>query len=246
MTIPVLYDHRSSICSQMARLALVEKGLDFTRRQVDIMETNEQFEPWYIALNPRAVVPTLQVDGEIVTDTVNIVNRINDGSSGPDLSGDTGTQNWLKTIMALHYGVLLYRNRLDSNGTAPQIIARGEFLKELCLDRPDLKALLDARLEGNQRFQALLKDPEGIERHVEASYDLIALMANALDRHAFLAGASYSLADCFATAALARFTIHGFAERWKDTSVADYYKRMKTRPSFCEAEVIDTGTERDL
>lgn len=114
------------------------------------------------------------------------------------------------------------------------------------MDRPDLKDLLDARLEGNQRFQALLKDPEGIEHHVDASYDLIAQMETALDRHPFLAGPSYSLADCFATAALARFTIHGFAERWQDTSVADYYERIKARPSFSEAEVIDTGTERDL
>lgn len=129
MTTPVLYDHRASICSQMARLALVEKGVEFKRRQIDIMQTNEQFEPWYIAMNPRAVVPTLQIDDEIVTDTLNIVNRVNDGSDGPDLSGDTSTQNWLKTIMALHYGVLLYRNRLDSNGTAPQIIARVNTLQ---------------------------------------------------------------------------------------------------------------------
>ena len=41
-----LYDHRGSICSQMARLALVEKGVAFTRRPVDIMDTNEQFEAY--------------------------------------------------------------------------------------------------------------------------------------------------------------------------------------------------------
>ena len=63
-----LYDHKSSICSQMARLALVEKGVAFKRRQVDIMETNEQFEPWYVGLNPKAVVPTLVLGDEVVTD----------------------------------------------------------------------------------------------------------------------------------------------------------------------------------
>ena len=99
MTNLLLYDHQASICSQMARLALVEKGLQFERRQVDIMEVNEQFEPWYVALNPRAVVPTLQIDEEIVTDTIHIVNRLQ-AMRGADLSGDATTQDWLRDIMA--------------------------------------------------------------------------------------------------------------------------------------------------
>ena len=48
----VLYDYPTSICSQMARLALLEKGVPFERRNIDIMKKAEQFEPWYTALNP--------------------------------------------------------------------------------------------------------------------------------------------------------------------------------------------------
>ena len=241
----LLYDHPSSICSQMARLALVEKGLDFTRRTIDIMETSEQFEPWYVALNPRAVVPTLRIGEEIVTDTIRIVNRV-DTFDGHDLSGDATTQGWLRDIMGLHYGVLLYRNRLDTDGTAPQIVARGQFLQDLLDERPELGELLQARLEGNRRFQALLKDPAGIAGHVDAARNLVGRLTDAVARQDFLAGQSYSLADCFATAALARFTIHGFAPWWDGTALADYCARMKARPSFAAAEVIDTGTERDL
>lgn len=133
----------------MARLALVEKGLEFDRRQIDIMKTSEQFEPWYISLNPRAVVPTLQIDQDIVTDTINIVNRVQ-AFDGPDLSGGANTQDWLREIMALHYGVLLYRNRLDSDGTALQIVARGKFLQDLLGARPELEDLIAARLDGNR------------------------------------------------------------------------------------------------
>ena len=95
----------------MARLALVEKGLSFQRHQIDIMDTNEQFEPWYVALNPRAVVPTLQIDDEVVTDTIRIVNRVQT-MPGPDLWGDETTQGWQMDITTLYYGVLFYRNRL--------------------------------------------------------------------------------------------------------------------------------------
>lgn len=241
----VLYDHVSSICSQMARLALVEKGLSFNRRQVDIMETNEQFEPWYVALNPRAVVPTLQIDDEIVTDTIRIVNRVQQ-FAGPDLSGDSTAQDWLREIMAPHYGVLMYRKRLDPDGTAPQIVARGRFLEKLLQERPDLKDLLEIRLEGNRRFQALLKYPEGVERHLADTRALIEKMAAAVEMQPFIAGESYSLADCFATAALARFTIHGFVRHWAGTPLARYYERMKARPSFTAAEVVETGSEKDL
>lgn len=241
----LLYDHVSSICSQMARLALVEKGLSFQRRQIDIMDTNEQFEAWYVAINPRAVVPTLQIDEEIVTDTIRIVNRVQE-FPGPDLSGDDTMQQWLRDIMAPHYGVLMYRKRLDPNGTAPQIVARGKFLKKLRDDRPDLEDLMDARLAGNRRLQAVLKDPAGMERHLADTRTLIGRMAAAVENQPFLAGSSYSLADCFATAALARFTIHGLADLWHDTALAGYYGRMKERPSFAGAEVIETGTERDL
>ncbi len=241
----VLYDHSASICSQMARLALVEKELSFQRHAIDIMETNEQFEPWYIALNPLAVVPTLKMGDEVVTDTITIVNRLQ-SMPGPDLSGDDTTQDWLRAIMALHYGVLLYRNRLDPDGTAPQIMARGKFLQRLKKTRPDLEQLTNARLAGNQRFQKLLKDPVEIEKHMSAARGLIQQIADALAKQAYLAGSSYSFADCFATAALARFTIHGLADDWRGTAIDDYYARMKSRPSFTAAEVIDTGTERDL
>lgn len=241
----LLYDHTSSICSQMARLALVEKRLSFRRRQIDIMETNEQFEAWYVAINPRAVVPTLQIGEEIVTDTIRIVNRVQE-FPGPDLSGGAATQQWLRDIMALHYGVLMYRKRLGPDGTAPQIVARGIFLKKLLDERPDLKDIISVRLEGNRRFQALLKDPEGIESHLAGTRALIERMADALENQPFLSGDTYSLADCFATAALARFTIHGFDEWWRDTALAGYYGRMKARASFADAQVIDTGSESDL
>jgi len=229
----------------MARLALVEKGVNFKRRQIDIMETNEQFEPWYVALNPKAVVPTLQIGSEVVTDTINIVNRAQK-FDGPDLSGDTTTQTWLKDIMSLHYGVLMYRKRTGPDGTAPQIVARGKFLSELAATRPDLGETTKARLEGNQRFQKLLRDPAAIEGHMAATKSLVGRMNAALKDHDYLAGNSYSLADCFATAALARFTLHGLDHWWTGQPLEAYYLKVKSRPSFAAAEVVETGTEKDL
>jgi glutathione S-transferase len=240
-----LYDYPSSICSQMARLVLVEKGVVFTRRTVDIMETNEQFEPWYVALNPKAVVPTLQIGDEVVTDTIRIVNRVQE-MKGPDLSGGPDTQIWLTDIMAPHYGVLMYAPRRREDGTVPQVEARGRLLQDLAESRPDLADMLAARIDGNRRFKQLLRDPKGIQGHVENVRGLVGRMADALAEQPFISGPAYSLADCFATACLARLTIHGFSDWWAQGPVADYYAAMKERPSFAAAQVIDDATENEL
>ncbi|MFQ5624941.1 MAG: glutathione S-transferase family protein [Paracoccaceae bacterium] len=251
MTGVLLYDHPGSICSQMARLALAEKGVAYSRRTIDIMATAEQFQPWYVALNPKAVVPTLRIGDEIVTDTIRIVTRVDDEFDGPPLGlPDSATvQGWLAAIMGLHYGVLLYSARLEADGTSPTIVERGRLLARLKAERPELAGLLAARIDGNARFQAILKDRDAVETHIGVARDLVSRMNASLQRHEFVAGDAYSLADCFATAALARFRVHGFERWWRDgrnPCVAAYYAAMRARPSFAAAGVVDSGTERDM
>lgn len=229
----------------MARLALCEKLVPFQRRPVDIMESNEQFEQWYVALNPKAVVPTLVIGDEVVTDTIRIVSRVQ-GFRGPDLSGDATTHGWLRDIMAPHYGLLLYRNRLDPDGTAPQIVARGHLLQQLLMKHPEMRSLLEGRIKGNRQFQAQLRDPQQIEKHLAATRQLVRRMVSAVEHQSFIAGPAYSLADAFATAAIACFTIHKFQDWWRGTALEEYFARMRARPSFEAAEVIDTGSEMEL
>ena len=60
-----LYHYWSSVCSQKVRMCLAEKGLDWESRHVDIFAF-ENYEPAYTTLNPKAVVPTLDHDGNIL------------------------------------------------------------------------------------------------------------------------------------------------------------------------------------
>ncbi len=95
-------------------------------------------------------------------------------------------------------------------------------------------------------MQAILRDPAQVEAHVAAARGLVARMAETLAARPFLVGAAYSLADCFATAALARFRLHGFEDWWSGTPLADYEARMRARPSYAAAGVTGGGSERDL
>ena len=162
----------------MARLALVEKGVPFERRTVDIMVKAEQFEAWYTALNPKAVVPTLAIGDEIVTDTIRIVYRVDRDFDGPSLTpadpdGIEAMDRMMRDVMGLHYGVLMYSRRLDASGKSPTVVARGNYLREQRARYPERAEILDSRIAGNDRLQAALANPAEIARHVDEARALV-------------------------------------------------------------------------
>eukprot|EP00985_Skeletonema_marinoi_P033133 scaffold40551_cov153-Skeletonema_marinoi.AAC.1 len=69
-----LYQFPASFYSCEARLILEEKGVDYKEHDVCIIAgVFDQYEPEYVRLNPRCVVPTLCVDGNVTSDAHNIV-----------------------------------------------------------------------------------------------------------------------------------------------------------------------------
>ena len=57
-----------SVWSQVARLGLAEKGVDYQLVMTNIMMPHDQCAPEYMRLNPRGVVPTLEHDDKVVTE----------------------------------------------------------------------------------------------------------------------------------------------------------------------------------
>src|SRR2546427_5729487 len=68
-----LYDSPGSPCARRVRAVLLEKGLAWTTRLVDLTRM-EQKRPEYLALNPNGVVPTL-VHGDRVLYESNIITE---------------------------------------------------------------------------------------------------------------------------------------------------------------------------
>ena len=57
----------------IARLALAEAGIDYSRCILDIHSRSRQFEPEYVRLNPNMSVPTLIGSGLVFKDSRDIV-----------------------------------------------------------------------------------------------------------------------------------------------------------------------------
>jgi maleylacetoacetate isomerase len=75
MSRPILYDYfRSSACYRV-RIALKLKGVDYETRQVDL-RGDEQKSGSYRVLNPQGLVPTLEIDGHRLTQSLAIINYL--------------------------------------------------------------------------------------------------------------------------------------------------------------------------
>jgi glutathione S-transferase len=84
----ILYDFGNSVCCQKVRITLVEKGLTWEARRVDLFKT-EQYDPDYLKLNPKGVVPTLVHDGTPVIESTLICEYIDETFPDPPLMPKT-------------------------------------------------------------------------------------------------------------------------------------------------------------
>ena len=75
----VLYNAPQSTCSQRVRFVLNAKKLPFDEVKLNLLE-GDQLKPDYLKLNPNGVVPTLDHDGAIVTDSTVITEYLDEVS----------------------------------------------------------------------------------------------------------------------------------------------------------------------
>ena len=93
-----LYDFGNSVCCQKVRITMRAKGLDWEPIKVDLFKT-EQYDPKYLKLNPKGVVPTLVHDGKAVIELTLICEYIDETfPQAPEL---IPADPWLQSRMRL-------------------------------------------------------------------------------------------------------------------------------------------------
>ena len=79
-----LYHSVESTCSQKVRFVLAEKKLEWHETWLNLRK-GEQFEPAYLKLNPKAVVPTLVHGNRVVRESTVIVEYLDDVFPDPPM-----------------------------------------------------------------------------------------------------------------------------------------------------------------
>ena len=226
-----LYHNDMSSCSQKVRLVLAEKRLDWENGHLEL-RAGEHQQPWYIKLNPRAVVPTL-IDGDIVVPESNVINeyldeRFPDPPLKPsDAFGRAKMRLWTKQ---LDEGVHDAGIAVISFGLAfrQQYLSRGEAGNKMLESIPD-------PIKRERRRDVIEKGVQSIHFKV-AITRMLALyndMEAALAKHQFLVSDDYTIADAAFTPYVNRIDhldIMGLLE--KHPRVLDWYRRLQQRPSF--------------
>ena len=74
MTI-LLHDYWRSSASYRVRIALAMKRIDYDRHDVNLLK-HEQSAPGNLAINPQGLVPTLEIDGHVIGQSLAIIDYL--------------------------------------------------------------------------------------------------------------------------------------------------------------------------
>ncbi len=80
----VLYDYWRSSAAYRVRIALGLKGIAYTAVPVDLVK-GEQGDAGYKARNPQGLVPALEIDGQLLTQSMAIIDYLDATRPGPRL-----------------------------------------------------------------------------------------------------------------------------------------------------------------
>ena len=139
-------------CSLASHIALEESGLPYETERLNLQQ-GDQRKPEYLKLNPRGRVPTLVVDGKILTENVAIMTLIGGGycadrlwpKSTWDQAQALSLMAWLSNSVHPTFGHLLRPARYVDDEAAQQAVkAKARTMYE------DYLREIDALLQGRK------------------------------------------------------------------------------------------------
>jgi len=228
-----LYKFGNSVCAQKVLMTLDEKGLDFETQDINLFK-NEQYNPEYLKLNPKGVVPTLDHDGNIIIESTLICEYLDDTFPRPSL---VPKDPFLRSQM-----------RLWSKAVDEGIFEATREITFASVFREKMKDMSPDQRE--KRYQNV-GDPERRARYistyengVESPYvrDGIAkfeklfknMETTLADGRKWLLGDGYTLADISITPFIARLYYLALLEVWLEERpcATAWWERAKSRPSY--------------
>lgn len=226
-----LYYFHDATCGIKARLALIEKAVEFTPR---VLDRYELAAPEYLAINPKGLVPTLVHDGEILYESTVICLYVDDAFDGPALKPAAALDRarmytWLKYIDEQYFKGI---------GSTTFALALRKQILEKYPTAEALEAYFAAMRvdEYRQRRRSIVANgveaPEA-KAGIRTLDNMLDRLESALSRSAFAAGPDYSLADACLTPFTMRLEILGLENMWATRpNVARWWQAIKARESY--------------
>ena len=219
-----------SVCSNRAVITLIEKGIeDWTPRYIHLLD-EDHFDEKYLAINPKAVVPTLVHDGNPIRESSIICDYIDELKPEPalkpaDLLQQTYMREWIKDsdeigfpgIAALNF-VTRFRSAIDVGK-----------LESRWKKQPDLEKTL--------RQQSVIKDGMDSEWVLRGlvGWDRIfeKMEATLSDDRPWIMGDRFTLVECCYAPLIKVLDMIKWLDIWFEfrPNVARWWQALGNRPS---------------
>lgn len=236
----ILHDAANSPSGRRVRMVLIEKGLPFEIRWLDLGQMDQK-RPDYRRLNPSGLVPTLEHDGRVVFEANVIAEYLDELWPRPRLVPEDPWERirmrmWLAFELecAKPFRDAIYetygRDRLQRSGITAaalqdKLAARGVA---------PVYGRIAARLLSTPR------DPRRVADSVEILTERFDWLERELDDgRTWLLGGTFSLADiALATrvALLPLIGVHDLGGRFP--AIAAFLRRVAARPSFAASDLM--------
>lgn len=240
-----LYKFRNSICAQKVFITLAEKQLAYDAIELNLFKS-EQYDPAYLKINPKGVVPSLVHDGKVVIESTLICEYLDECFPQPPL------------MPADPHGRA--RMRLWSKIVDEQLFSATRELSFSAMFRERMRNMTEEQRQS--RFRNV-GDPERGD-HIRSCYELgvespyvfhgIAAFEKAFKMmEADLAAGGpwlvgeFSLADVNMMPFVARLDYLDLLDEWiaERPHAQAWWERARTRPSFITA-IPDVLTEDEV
>jgi glutathione S-transferase len=206
-----LYDFDPAANGQRVRVFLAEKGLTLPSVQLNVREGAQYKEP-YASLNPFNCVPFLELDdGTVISESVSICRYLEELHPEPSLFGRTPVER--ATID-------MWNRRLELDGFIPILHAVRNHL-------PNFKG----RVVPGTRND-LPQVPALVERGKEMTGILLDRIDPHLAKHAFIAGAAFSIADITGFFMMNMATKLEMDIKGRHPNVHRWHQALAARPSM--------------
>lgn len=204
-----LYDCQMAPNPRRVRVFLAEKGVDIPKTEVSIIE-GENLKPEYLAVNPRGLLPTLELDdGNRIDETIAICRYIEETQPEPNLMGRDALEK---------AQIESWQRHMEFDGLNPT----GEMF------RNSFDPFKNRGLPGLENVQAIpelaTRGKAGVERFYER-------LEQRLSQSTYIAGERYTVADITALCVVdfASFAKMGIPEA--NTNTKRWHADVSARPS---------------
>lgn len=227
-----LYHHGSSVCAAKVRMVLAEKGLEWKGHYLDIL-VGDQFDPEYLKLNPKGVVPTLVDGDDVIRESTLICEYLDEKFPDTPLkpvspAGKVRMRYWTKFLDEYLHPMCAVITFTSSHRHTIKRLGP-EAVEEFLAKTPDP----DWGRRKREWLELGFDGPE-VVKAVKTFDKMLKDMEAALTDSDWLAGDAFSLADIGMIPYVNRLEMLNMLAPWppERPRVMDWFERMKARPSF--------------